>query len=275
MELKKTAEEIALEALETAQKALYEAERAKAYYEIQKVWAAHGYCYRAQQQRYELENFWAKDVPDIMYAHGEYGHSGRGLVTDYYARDNEEMNKAKLEIISELFPDKVKNTEEYLGVGDLVIRMQTSSYIEIAKDNKTAKGIFYTFNVDCEVNREGMPVASAAIVKDCVDFIKESGGWKIWHYRDYVDFGFPISSETMLPDKEKAGRTVELHNTPGNKFLEDFPEPGTPYMPTKVAKLSPELPKPYDTWSDDLSYAKPATNQNRQFPIGPGPRNDE
>lgn len=243
--------------------ALYNSERALAYYEIQKVWAAHAYCYRSQQQRYELEHFWAKEHDDIMYAHGPYAFVGRDVVTKYYAEGNEIMNRGKLKIMSDLYPDEIEDIEENLGIGDLVIRCQTTSYIEIAEDNKTAKGIWKTPGFNTEIDANGENVAMFMVGTDCVDFVKESDGWKIWHYRDSADFGFPVPKDLIERDPfaEGGGRTVDGAFPDPNRLLIPFAESGS-FTSKRVAKFSPEFPAPYNTWSEDISWAKPADDQS-------------
>lgn len=124
---------------EKTELALYNSERALAYHEVQKVWAAHAYCYRAQQQRYELEHFWAKEHDDIMYAHGPYAFIGRDVVTKYYAGDNEIMNSGKLKIMSELYPEEIQNIEDNLGIGDMVIRCQTTPHHRDSQGQQNSK----------------------------------------------------------------------------------------------------------------------------------------
>ena len=109
LEKAENAEKKAAEAEMKLAKAETRAQRAEAYMEIKNVWAAHAYCYRAQQQRYEIENFWAKEHDDIMYAHGNMAFVGKETVLNYYAKGNEVMNEGKLKLACELFPDQVEN----------------------------------------------------------------------------------------------------------------------------------------------------------------------
>lgn len=232
--------------------------RALDYTEIQNVWAGHAYCYRAQKQRYELDTFWAREHEDIMYAHGSTAYVGRELVYRYYAVGNELMNQGKVEIMSKLFPDEVKNTEEYQGVGEMVIRCLTSPYIEIARDGKTAKGIWQVIGLSSEIDKQGKPVPFLQIGKECVDFVRESDGWKIWHFRTASDFDYLLPSELLTTDPFKglASRTVLGTFPPANREIYSFAQEG--YSVTSVADFSPPLPQPYDTWDDSLSYARPA-----------------
>lgn len=272
---------LAQEAKEEAEKARLAAERAKAYGEIISVWAAHAYGYNAQRQREEIENYWAKEPEhdDIMYAHGESAFVGRQYVLDYYAKGNELMNQKKLEMMSEIMPD-VENTNEFYGIGDLVIRLQTTPYIVIADDCKTAKGIFWTLGFNSENTKEGQPKADLMLGKDIVDFVREEDGWKIWHYRDHSDMGFGVPN-SALEGKSNMARTVSATFPPANRTIcplvpgkKPQAMPAMDHEPTleeaeEAAKLfnkginryiaseNPHLPKPYAQWSDDISIAKP------------------
>jgi len=279
MQKKMSLEEMVKLALEKAEKAEKKAaetagklakaesrvERAEAYMEIKNVWAAHAYCYRAQQQRYEIENFWAKEHDDIMYAHGNMAFVGKKTVLTYYANGNEIMNDGKLKLASELFPGQIENIPENLGVGDLVVRLQATPYIQIAKDGKTAKGIWYVLGYNVEMDRKGKPDVMLLLAKECVDFVKEKDGWKIWHFRDAGDFMGQVN-ETFLktileprpPAKgEPVGRTIGGAFPKANRKIYYFAEKGG-YAVLKPAKFAPELPEPYETWTEDMSYAKPA-----------------
>lgn len=237
------------------------AQRALDYVEIQNVWAGHAYCYRAQEQRYELDTFWAKEHEDIMYAHESTAYVGRETVYRYYATSNELMNEEKLKMMSELFPDEVENVKSNLGIGELVIRCLTSPYIEIARDGKTAKGIWYTIGLSSEVDRKGEPVPFLQVGKEAVDFVRESDGWKIWHFRTASDFDYLLPAEVLTSKlfDGLASRTFTGTFPEANRKIYPFAQEG--YSPKKPAKFSPPLPQPYDTWDDSLSYARPADEE--------------
>lgn len=277
--------ETARAAKEEAEKARLAAEKAQAFGEIVSVWAAHAYGYNAQRQREEIETYWASEPEhdDIMYAHGDSGFVGKQRVLDYYAGGNEIMNTKKLEIMSEVLPG-VKNTPEFYGIGDLVIRLQTTPYIVIADDCKTAKGIFWTLGFNSENTKEGQPKCDLMLGKDIVDFVKEADGWKIWHYRDTADMGFGVPN-SVLEGKSNMARTVGAAFPPPNRVIcplapgkkpqimpdmdheltmdelpKDGAEAGGPLgrkINYYVASENPQLPKPYAAWDEDMSLAKP------------------
>lgn len=264
----KRAEEKATRAEKKLAEVKARAERAEAYMEIQNVWAAHAYCYRAQQQRYEIEAFWAREHDDIMYSHENMAFVGKEAVLNYYAKGNEIMNAGKLELACVLFPGQIENKPENLGTGDLVVRLQATPYIQIAKDGRTAKGIWYVLGYNVEMDRRGEPDVMLLLGKECVDFVKESDGWKIWHFRDAGDFMGQVNDtffKSILKPRtpedgkkgEPVGRTIGGAFPKANRKVYSFAEKSM-YSVLRPAKFAPELPGPYETWTDEMSYARPA-----------------
>ncbi len=75
--------------------------------------------------------------------------------------------------------------EVYGGVGQLLLHVTTTAIIEIAADGKTAKGFWYSPGMIKETGSG----ASAMYEAYGADFVKEEGGWKMWHLHMYTDFG--------------------------------------------------------------------------------------
>jgi hypothetical protein len=228
-------------------------QRALAYGEIQNVIAAHTYCYEAQKQAYEIETFWSKR-DDISYG---AQNVGREAVINYFVKTNDAAHKAKLKRMSELFPDEVKNVPENEGIGDMVIHLVTTPYIEVAGDCETARGLWYVPSVNVEIDQDGEPVPVTIWEKCEVDFIKEEGKWKIWHFTQWVQFAAPLEKSLVdgswqlnrpffspqpLEGRQAAQQPMEPSQTRNGK--------DQAYSTKRVADWRPELPKPYNTWDD-------------------------
>jgi len=229
-----------------------EIQRALAYGEIQNVMAAHTYCYEAQKQYYEIENFWSKR-DDISYG---ASNPTREAAINYYCKTNDAAHKAKLKKMSELFPDEIKNVKENEGVGDMVIHLATTPYIEVAADCKTAKGLWYVPSLNVEIDQNGDPVPVTIWEKDEVDFIKEDGHWKIWHFNQWVQFAasvdksvvdgsFRLSRPFFNPQPTGQQTDQVQKNTEQARDARD-----KNYSTKRVAGWAPELPMPYNTWDD-------------------------
>jgi len=231
-------------------------QRALAYQEIQNAMAAHTYCYEAGKQAYEIENFWSKR-DDISYNQ----NNTREATINYYVKTNEASHKAKLKKMSELYPNEVKNVPENEGIGDMVVHLLTTPYIEIAGDCKTAKGLWYVPSVNVEIDEKGEPVPVTIWEKTDVAFIKEDGKWKIWHFTQWVQFAHQLDKSLVSAMQlnrpffkpETTGKQTEQQpkNTDQAKDNKD-----QTYSTKRVSDWRPELPKPYDTWDDSTSKTK-------------------
>lgn len=227
-------------------------QRALAYQEIQNLVSAHTYCYEAQKQYYEIENFWsARD--DISYN----TNTTREETINYYCKTNERARSAKLEKMSELFPDEVKNTKENEGIGDMVIHLVTTPYIVVAGDCNTARGLWYVPSVNVEIDENGEPVPVTIWEKCDVDFIREDGQWKIWHFRQWVQFAAPLdkslvdgSFRLQRPFFSPEPMQQQDSQPVLPKVLQEKQEKDQAYSTRRVAGWRPELPMPYDSWSD-------------------------
>lgn len=234
-----------------------ELERAQAYGEIQNVIAAHTYCYEAQKQYYEIENFWSKR-DDISYGPE---NQGREAVINYFCATNDAARKAKLKRMSELFPDEVENVPENLGIGDMVIHLLTTPYIEVAGDCKTAKGLWYVPSINVEIGLDGEPVPVTIWEKCEVDFIKEDEHWKIWHFTQWVQFAHVLDKDIVGPAKldRPFFKPQPLEQQPEQQMRQPPGQPGEArdnrnqaYSTKRVADWRPELPQPYETRDDSM-----------------------
>lgn len=229
-----------------------ELQRALAYGEIQNVMAAHTYCYEAQKQAYEIETYWSKR-DDISYGSENVG---REATINYFVKTNDAAHKAKLKRMSELFPGEVKNTPENEGIGDMVIHLATTPYIEVAGDCKTAKGLWYVPSINVEIDQNGEPVPVTIWEKCDVDFIKEDGKWKIWHFTQWVQFAAPLN-KSLVDGSWQLSRPF-FNPQPSNqqpveqqKNQEQARDQRDKnYSTRRVAGWAPDLPKPYNTWDD-------------------------
>jgi hypothetical protein len=227
-------------------------QRALAYQDVQNLISAHTYCYEAQKQYYEIENFWsARD--DISYNE----NTTREETINYFCKTNERARKAKLEKMSELFPEEVKNIEENEGVGDMVIHLVTTPYIVVAGDCNTARGLWYVPSVNVEIDENGDPVPVTIWEKCDVDFIREDGKWKIWHFRQWVQFATQLDKSLVdgsfrlqrpffspQPMQQQESQPVLP------KVLQEKQKKDQAYSTRRVADWRPELPMPYDTWGE-------------------------
>lgn len=226
-------------------------QRALDYMEIQNVMAKHVYYFNAQKQWEELDAIWAKSVPDIAYGHNDGFKVGREAVREYYGGMNERQRKKKFEIMSRLYPD-IKNIKENEGIGDLVMMPVSTPCIEIAADGKTAKGVWFSNGMNSEIGPDGKPMVFVFWGKFGVDFIKEDGKWKIWHFSGLGDIMYRLEQSWVDKFNPVLERTVPEDE---NWNVLKVP-PYHAYSPRTLPQYDPKPPEPYETWDDSISYLK-------------------
>jgi hypothetical protein len=134
--------------------------------------------------------------------------------------------------------------------GFLFFHPNECPYVEVARDLKTAKGVWITDGMECGRNpNTGQLDPHWAWGSYGVDFINEDGEWKFWHFHIYrlwaphyntswvewdADANTPDLGEAMKPDR------------PGT---DDYP-----YRANEVWIFKPDPPEPYDTWDELTSY---------------------
>lgn len=244
------------------------------YRKIQNVIAKHSYYYAAQEQWLELDTAWAKERDDISYGHNHGYYLGREAVENYYGKKNEDRRKQTLEMMSRLYP-VIENIPENEGIGDLVIHTLTTPYIEIAGDGRTAKGVWMSVGLASRAGNNGQPQYNWFWEKFGVDFVKEHGDWKIWHFQIYTDTGFNENMGTGIGGGPPGGAQPQVAAGPGGGQLQAAAGPGggqppgglqsdmtnlvqmyEMYSATRVPQNVPELPEPYETWEDTTPFIK-------------------
>jgi hypothetical protein len=128
-------------------------------------------------------------------------------------------------------------------VGFLSVNTLTTPVVEVANDGKTAKGIWLAPGCTSRKDRKsGKLHAYWVWAKVGVDFIKEDGTWKIWHYQVYMIFQTRYEESWIEPNK-----------FPRPALSEDL-KPDRPttyhhiYGPTSKTEYVPAPPEPYETW---------------------------
>ena len=97
----------------------------------------------------------------------------------------------------------------------------------------------------------------ATIWEKCsVDFVREDGNWKIWHFRQYGDIGAQLDQSLLDSSRPMPPRTAFPVPSPQGKEHEMFKNMPQPYSTKRVADFSPALPQPYESWDDSLSCVK-------------------
>lgn len=136
------------------------------------------------------------------------------------------------------------------GTGWLSEHNLTTPVIEIARDRKTAKGLWSVPGLHGGViKRLGKNIAGWNWAHYAVHFVKEEGQWKIWKMHVYPIFATPYEEgwgKVQWPaglSKDVMKNQASSHTKPTTYFR--------PYNPENKPEYIPAAPEPYDTYDPD------------------------
>ena len=150
-----------------------EIERLQAVNEIQNLMSKYEYLHMTGRQKEKME-LYAKNAPDVRISIKEMGY-WEGPDAPQRAWGIGERQSA-----------------EQGNVGTMGIHPTTTPIIEVAGDGKTAKGVWIGTGFVASKDREtGKPRCMWEWDRYGVDFVKEDGKWKFWHFNGMVQFASP------------------------------------------------------------------------------------
>lgn len=170
--------------------------------------------------------------------------------------------------------------------GKWIFHSLSNEVLEVAADGKTAKGVWLLSGTEsghgpAQDNNAPENFYCKGIFDGCrvwahwvwsrygVDFIKEDGTWKFWHFHNYELLRTPFDENwvtyNMRLVKEKSGNTGKPEKTiqyaGNNGEIKYFPEPDRPSTftwtydgRTSVSVLAPPLPEPYTHFEETFEY---------------------
>jgi hypothetical protein len=137
--------------------------------------------------------------------------------------------------------------------GMIFLHPNETPLIEVAGDGKTAKGMWISDGIESGKNRRtGQLEPAWGWGVYGVDFVKEDGKWKFWHFHMYRWFRAPYDGGgwTAFDADDPEG---VLH--PPEGLEPDGPAvDDCPYRPNKVWVFRPDPPEPYETFDETFSY---------------------
>lgn len=202
-----------------------------------------------------FDKFWAKTREDICLGFNNGWYNGAESVGGYYAASRA-RNALVASLLQKRFPDKLGslNEEELYGIGPFKVRPLACPVIEVASDGETAKGLWCCQGAYNEIGVSG-PMAYWTWGYFAVDFVREQGGWKIWHLQ-YLNDIDAICGQSWGKPQEEYPALPEF--APLGEFK--MPEPNVPatlreyYSPRRPLTPAPRIPEEYDTFSETFSY---------------------
>ena len=225
-------------------------ERWEAIHEIENLMGRRAAMLLTIQDDTVFDTMWTRNEPCLGFNHGYY--KGYEAVAGFFKALREyQLLRAKMAIQQN--PELAgKTPEELLGVGALHGNNLTTPVIELAGDGKTAKGLWYVLDGEVDYGPTGYG-AHHCLGRIGADFIREDGGWKIWHLVYAEDVRVPMGeSWTDAPTEHPVV----------NQELAEYrmPEPNVPmevhesWHRRRVFKPFPPVPAAYETFADTFSY---------------------
>lgn len=239
--------------LEQAEKS---AQTARDIQEIQNIMSRHSFLDAQGKNREQVMEIFSTR-PDVQVIfHNTTIYKGLDNIIHYYCDNWEKkFRPAMLERVVKMFPD-ISKTKDNEMVGYMKMHTNCTPYIIVAGDGQTAKGTwespgFVTVVGDKQVEAMWMWERFA------VDFVKESGKWKIWHFCAMIQMATPYEKSWAVSALERK----EMKMDPNAEK-----EPAVPvvinesYDPRKLCgpctPTFPKQPVPYDTFSETYSYGQ-------------------
>lgn len=215
-------------------------------HEIQNLMSRHEYMLSALENEREFEELFARDAPGVTFeAEGLGVWEGRTSIRQSYVD--------ALQSLVQAHADAMPTEASDPSAGFMWEHCLTTPVIEVAQDGRTAKGMWTSPGAEA-LALGGELVAQWNWVRYGIDFIKEDGRWKFWHFHIYRTFATPFHKSWV----ETALEAPEPEVAPA-----DFPQPDRPntyhdpYSLTRVPSRAPRPPEPYRTFDETFSYAEP------------------
>lgn len=227
--------------------------RAYDVYLIKNVMGRHAYHHALGTHRQELDEIWSKR-DDISWANNQGFWVGRETMYAYYADAKEIQDEATLKLMAKANPN-IEVKKENFQMGALLMHSLTTPLVEVAGDGKTAQAMWYSLGQVTNAGPDGKASGSWMHERYAVDFIKEDGEWKIWHFFVGTDLGCPAGEP--FAERKPAPRPANAEPDPMMEIMAALPKPTIP-MELYHCKYGwhnePHFPVPHETHTPELSY---------------------
>ncbi len=229
-------------------------QRVKDAQEIQNVFSLHEYYHQAGRHEEEMDAIWAQRTPGLAMEEAMLGGRYEGLeaVRAYYVDFFAQFDRTNLEAVREIYPQLKTTPEADKPFGVQLLHTLTTPVIEVAEDRETAKAVWISPGL-VTAPAGGKLQAFWHWDRYAIDFTREDGKWKIWHFWVGKDFSTPYDRSWVDDFFESPG--LNLEKVPG------FPKPNAPstttyrgYSPFEPARFVPVPPTPYRTFGETFSY---------------------
>lgn len=198
------------------------------------------YAFLTYYKRFDeaLRKYWCAPDREPTLTTNDKKYTGYASVYNFLVECGEADTRRDNAIMRQLFPEELgeKKDSEMWGAGTAMVHTITTPVIELAEDEETAKGMFYSLGACTEIDPEKGPKAYWVWEKYAADFVKEADGWKIWHLVIMTDFKTPVGENW-----------ARVNLAPTGFYY-------TAYKPEIAPQAGVPVPKPYETFGDTFSY---------------------
>lgn len=196
---------------------------------------------------------------DISLGENEGFMVGRSSVRAYWIDNRREMRQADLAL---LCASDASLPGTALGAGSMERFNLMSPLIEVARDGKTAKGMWYCPGADTQSEADGQMHLCWHYVRYVADFIKEEDDWKLWHLFRGSEFRFemghayiPATGMKPLPDATVYSQNPATAGMPlGRELKQKYDLPIHLYSIDYGWSQYPVVPVPYEHFEETFSY---------------------
>lgn len=228
--------------------------------DILDVMSRHAWYYSAGQHERELDELWSQAQPDVSFGTNGGYWIGMKSIRHAYVDWFRIQAQKDLTALSKRHPN-IKDEPRNLLAGTSMMHTITTPLVVVADDGKTAKGLFYSPGQVTQTPL-GQPNANWMWERYAVDFIREQGRWRIWHFNVFTDFSVEPGE-----DWTKASPTgSKLVLQPGEVL--PWEDPDAPRFDLEMQTYrnwgvdvvrgeKPRIPVPYRTFSETFSYGPP------------------
>ena len=232
------------------------AQRALDVHEVQNLMSKHTYLYEAGMYEEMLGQF-ARKTPDVTVEIANWGvfegfEGARKMIVEQWQM----FERMHSEGMKKAFPGEITHNR----MGMLDTQALGSPVIEVAGDGKTAKGLWSAPSTQTQFSGLlGKPEAAWAWLKFAVDFVKEDGEWKIWHYHLCPLFRTSFNKSWVESSLEPPPAPASEGEDSPSPFKSPKPDRPTTeyynaYSLTTAPKYIPRPPEPYETFGETFSY---------------------
>ena len=232
---------------------LHEAKIVLSNMQIQNLMAKFTHYTASQLKEKAFRLFWS-ERQDIGLRFPGFNYQGRAAILSYLDGVVAQQDAKLRELQGDAY---CANTAAHMrGAGFSDCMMICTPYIVIAADGRSARGIWNLMHITRE-SRAGKRELSDCVYEIWyVDFINESGDWKIWHM-DVHELFAESFDESILPPGPMELRKPRVggDSPPGNLAMGGMQ--GMPGMPGGPggglrAPSEPKYPEPYETFTEEM-----------------------